>query len=386
MAEVLREVPAAKHAGQRRLLALDGGGIRGVLSLQVLGRIEQTLGEEADNDDFRLSDYFDYFAGTSTGALIAAGLAQGWRVDRIAKLYTETGEEIFKAVPMYRKMLSLFQAKYESKSLKKALQREFGEDTLFGDAKFKSLLLAVMHNSVTDSPWPLSNNPNAKYNDPSREDCNNRFPLWQVLRASSAAPTYFPPERIDIPGQKPFLFVDGGITPSNNPSLQLFLQATSPDYRLGWSGDPDSMLLVSIGTGSSPNDFPDLTKRQMNIIHTAKSLPATFMNGSAVQQDIVCRMLGHCLTGPPIDRELGQVLGTDETRSAKHFTYLRYNAELTTKGMTDLGLTKLTDGDSVKKIRSLDAIDPESLSALISVGQAVADKWFDKEHYSGFPA
>lgn len=386
MTEILDEVPAEKHQGQRRLLALDGGGIRGLLSLQVLARLEAVFREDSNDDDRRLSDYFDYFAGTSTGALIAAGLAQGWTVERITKLYTEKGDEIFSRVPLYRKILSLFQAKYESKSLKKALQTEFGKDTLFGDASFKSLLLAVMHNSMSDSPWPLSNNPDAKYNDAGREDCNMRIPLWQVLRASSAAPTFFPPEQIDMPGRKPFLFVDGGITPANNPALQVYLQATAPAYRLGWPADPDRMLLVSIGTGFSPNDFPDLTRRQMNLIHTAKSMPGTFMNGSSVQQDVVCRMLGHCLAGPAIDGEIGDVLGSDETRESKKFTYVRYNAELSGRGMDELGLPQYASPDSIKNLRRLDSIGEESIGALAEVGNAVAESQVRREHFAGFPS
>ena len=60
----------------------------------------------------------------------------------------------------------------------------------------------------------------AKYNDPALEDCNLNLPLWQLVRASTAAPTYFPPEVVTVGGQV-FLFVDGGITTYNNPAFQL---------------------------------------------------------------------------------------------------------------------------------------------------------------------
>jgi patatin-like phospholipase/acyl hydrolase len=63
--------------GSRRLLSIDGGGIRGVLALGILGRIEELLIEQSQRPDYRLVDYFDYVAGTSTGGIIAAGIALG---------------------------------------------------------------------------------------------------------------------------------------------------------------------------------------------------------------------------------------------------------------------------------------------------------------------
>ena len=70
-----------------------------------------------------------------------------------------------------------------------------------------------MRNATTDSPWPISNNPYAKYNERSRLDCNLALPLWQLVRASTAAPTYFPPEVVVV-GNREFIFVDGGVTMS----------------------------------------------------------------------------------------------------------------------------------------------------------------------------
>ena len=81
--------------------------------------------------------------------------------------------------------------------------------------------MMVMRNATTDSPWPLSNNPKAKYNDAARADCNLKLPLWQLVRASTAAPTYFPPEVVRV--GRDFIFVDGAVTMYNNPAFQLFL-------------------------------------------------------------------------------------------------------------------------------------------------------------------
>ena len=75
--------------GPRRMLALDGGGIRGVLTLSILKAIETQLGVA------RLSEYFDYIAGTSTGAIIASGLATGMSVDELIDFYRKTGTAMF---------------------------------------------------------------------------------------------------------------------------------------------------------------------------------------------------------------------------------------------------------------------------------------------------
>ena len=127
----------------------------------------------------------------------------------------------------------------------------------------RTLLMMVMRNATTDSPWPLSNNPYARYNDPTRLDDNLKFPLWQLVRASTAAPTYFPPEVImlsnpDKTKEKQFVFVDGGVTMYNNPAFQMFLMATLDRYwakapAKRWKAGVDQMLIVSVGTGTAPN-------------------------------------------------------------------------------------------------------------------------------------
>ena len=84
-----------------------------------------------------------------------------------------------------------------------------GKDTTLGSEHLKTLLLIVVRNATTDSPWPVSNNPNALFNDPSRADNNLAIPLWQLVRASTAAPVYFPPEVVTL-GEQRFVFVDRG--------------------------------------------------------------------------------------------------------------------------------------------------------------------------------
>src|SRR5262249_11979642 len=155
----------------------------------------------------------------------------GMSVDEILKFYTEAGAQMFVKANLLRRL----RYKFESEPLAEKLKGGFGPTTEFGSDTIKKLLLLVMRKPATHSPWPLSNNPFAKYNDRERDDCNLRFPLWQLVRASTAAPTYFPPEVIVLPSrdrakEKEFVFVDGGVTMYNNPTFQMFLMATLECY------------------------------------------------------------------------------------------------------------------------------------------------------------
>jgi len=216
----------------RKLLALDGGGIRGVLTLQVLIQMEDLLREKTgQGDNFRLCNFFDYIGGTSTGAIIAAGLARGMSARELSDFYMKAGPA------MFDKSFILFRLRhlYQSKPLQEELQKTFGKDTTLFPQFLKCLLLIVTRNVSTDSPWPISSNPAAKYNFADRPDCNLCIPLWQLVRASTAAPIYFAPEVLQWDPNDPsktFVFEDGGLTPYNNPAFLLARMATTPQYNL----------------------------------------------------------------------------------------------------------------------------------------------------------
>lgn len=186
----MKLIERIERHGPKKLLAIDGGGIRGVLALEVLQRIEDLLKAKSGNIDFRLAHYFDYIAGTSTGGIIATALSVGMSVAEILELYTETGAQMFVKANLLRRL----RYKFEDEPLAERLKEAFKQETTLGSDNLQTLLLLVMRNATTDSPWPISNNPYAKYND-----SNHKFPLWQLVRASTAAPNYFPPEVIVLP-------------------------------------------------------------------------------------------------------------------------------------------------------------------------------------------
>lgn len=358
----------------KKLLSLDGGGIRGLITVEVLGAIEDQLRSALGRgEEFRLCEYFDYIAGTSTGAIIATCLSWGMSVKEIRKFYEESGEEMFDKAWMIKR----FRYKYEDEKLAAKLQSVFGADTTLGSPKLKTLLMMVMRNATTDSPWPLSNNPHAKYNDPNRYDCNLNLTLWKLIRASTAAPTYFPPEEVHM-GQHRFIFVDGGITPYNNPSFQIFLMATLAPYKLQWQTGEEKMLLVSIGTGTNPDANKNLGPSDMNLLYNASSIPSALMFAALNEQDLLCRTFGKCLAGDPLDREIGDLINQPGPVQPKLFTYLRYNAELTVKGLKGLGLGGMNPAD----VQRLDSV--AHIKDLQQVGQAIGKQYVKPEHFQGF--
>ena len=364
--------------GPRKLLAIDGGGIRGVLSLMILDKIEKLLIEESKREDYRLADYFDYVSGTSTGGIIAAGIAMGMSVTEILAFYVDNGAKMFDRASIIRRL----QYQYKSEPLALQLQKVFGEETTLGAPELETLLLLVMRNATTDSPWPISNNPYAKYNDAKHGACNLHFPMWQLVRASAAAPAYFPPEVIDC-GGKPFIFVDGGVTMYNNPAFQMFLMATvdrywahAPADSRGWKTGVDDMLMVSIGTGTSAGENYSLRREEMNLIFNATKIPSALMYAALNEQDFLCRVFGDCVSGPLLDREVDNMIESRGPLENKLFRYARYNAELTREGLAALGCGDI-EPTSVQKLDLIDA-----LAGLQRIGQAVAVQRVKAEHFN----
>lgn len=368
------------NKGPKKILALDGGGIRGMITVEVLAEIESQLSKKTGRgNDFRLAEYFDFVAGTSTGAIIAACISSGMRVSEIREFYLSSGDEMFDKASLLKR----FRHTYGDEKLAKKLQDVFGKGSTLGTEKLKTVLMMVMRNATTDSPWPISNNPFAKYNQRTREDgsprdnCNLDIPLWQLIRASTAAPVYFPPEVVKV-GSQEFVFVDGGITMYNNPAFQAFLMATVAPYKMEWQAGEDKLLVVSIGTGTSPQANADLEPGEMNLMYNATSIPSALMSAALNEQDLLCRVFGRCLAGDELDCEVGDLKDAKgPVGPNKLFTYVRYNAELTQKGLKDLGLSEIKP----EHVQQLDSVD--YIPELQRVGRAVA-KSVKSEHFARF--
>jgi hypothetical protein len=370
---------------QHKLLALDGGGIRGILTLEVLARLEALLAEATGGGTaFRLCHFFDYVGGTSTGAIIAAGLARGMSARELLHFYRQTGPAMFDK----QFILKRWQALYKSEPLKKELQKTFGAETTLKPDDLECLLLAVTRNRTTDSPWPISSNPQAKYNDTSRPDCNLLIPLWKIVRASTAAPVFFPPEMIQWDPEdagKAFVFVDGGLTPYNNPAFLLYRMATEPSYRLDWASGEDKLLIVSIGTGAAAVVEEEALDLNRGLIENVAGLPSALMYAAMVDQDTTCRFIGRCVHGAVLDNEIGDMIPRDAEGKAipldrdlgRRFLYARYNADLSREGLLAMGLQDI-EPEHVQKLDSVEHMDD-----LRRVGRKVAEE-IELAHFGRF--
>lgn len=340
--------------GPKRILSLDGGGLKGIVTLGFLAEIEALLAKRHGNGKkFRLAHYFDLIAGTSTGAIIAAALAKGMTVAEVTEYYMAMGEKVFSR-NWFRK--GLFRARYDDQKLKKLLKDVLGTKTTLGDASLQTGLLIVTKRIDTNSPWPLGNNPKGAYYGPSATSNrigNADFPLWQVVRASTAAPAFFDPEAMTIyqgdtrRKAASGVFVDGGVSPFNNPALQAVMYSTLDGYRVNWQTGGDNMLVISIGTGSPAPEFSPskiaakgAVKALLSLMDDCSSLVETVMQWMSTGSKV-----SH------IDGELGD-LRDDLISNAPLFSYVRYNVSFTAENVD-----RLKPGLTEKQIGSLSSMD-----------------------------
>lgn len=311
----------------RRVLALDGGGIHGLFTLEVLAELETRLRAThgAGRASWRLCDYFDLIAGTSTGGIIAAMLAWGHAVEEVQELYLKSAGDIFARAHWYQRFKYKFTDDKIAARLRLMFAEADGTPAKLGSERLRTLLLVTMKNGTTGSAWPICNHPESRYNDKKTRGAasNLEIPLWQVVRASTAAPTFFPAQEIVVMG-KPQQFLDGGVTPYNNPALIAANFALLPEYGLCFPAGEERLLVVSIGTGRREMRYGTGEIQDMSILSHAVSVIQTLMDEVAVEQDMLCRVLGRCRFGSPIDRELGDLTRPDPAQP-RRFSYVRYN-------------------------------------------------------------
>lgn len=345
-----------KAPGPKKILSCDGGGILGLMSVEILARLESDLRTELGKPDLLLCDYFDFVCGTSTGAIVAACISAGMSTEQIRGFYVSSGKQMFDKASLLKRLHYSYNKEPLAKKLQAAFSDAMGADTTLGSPGLRSLLMMVMRNATTDSPWPVSNNPFAMYNQRDRHDCNLALPLWQLVRASTAAPTFFPPEVVTLGKGKQaytFVFVDGGVTTYNNAAFLAYQMATAAPYHINWKTGTDQLLIVSVGTGSAAAARPDLKPGDLWLVDNAKNLPGALMNAASAGWDMACRLVGECRFGRPIDREFGDMVGAATSTGSKQFAYVRYDPDVSQTGLDALGLDHIKATD----VQTLDSID-----------------------------
>jgi len=449
--------------GPKRLLAFDGGGVRGAISVAFLERIEALFAahqrklltgyiearERAGGADetlaaarrklnapFRLADWFDLVGGTSTGALIAGAVALGYSTKDIKDFYVERAQYIFQR-PFWR--IPGLQAKFDAR----ALQQEI--DTIVKDRTLDSSdlltgLSVVAKRMDTGSPWILTNNPRSPYwetkapnpaqNDPGYLG-NRSYRLGTLVRASTAAPHFFDPEIVQIlaeeerkagaaspeedrgwldrlnnrlgrfprltmlltrirawqiaerKGPNPDthgLFVDGGVTPFNNPSFALLMQVVLKPYGICWPLGPDKLTFVSIGTGGyrTKVSFKELgwSRNVKLALHSLLSMMGDTQTLALTQM----QWLGECPAPWRINSEIGD-LADERPPGQRWFRFMRYDVGLERPWIRD-NLGKDLTEETVASYRDMDKAS--IIMPIYELAVEAAERQVKAEHF--FPA
>jgi len=358
----------------KRLLSIDGGGLCGLIPAEALILIEKQL-DEITGSQLPLCDRFDLIGGTSTGAILAAGLSLGLKAEQLRDFYLNFGNGIFSKVFFPIR----FWHSYPSEPLEGHLKEVFGENTTLGSSKLRTQILIVSKNATLGTTWFFTNNRQGKY-----FNTNAAIPLWQIVRASSAAPTFFPPQKIKVPddlGQvHNYEFIDGGVSSYNNPSLQLFLEATDPQYKFGWPTGTDKIVLLSLGTGFNSITIDEGKASRFNLLDWARYSVKGLLGDANLQQNVLMHLIGEHPAGPVVasaaEREALRATGAPGEAALafmdtglgarKLLTYQRITVSLTRARLDAL---ELKDIDPVK-VGELDAAD--QIGNLQRIGAAVA--------------
>lgn len=257
-----------------KVLAIDGGGIRGIIPALILSEIQKRLGAD-------LYKFFDLISGTSTGGIIALGIGtqsnkgQPYSPTELADLYVENGPSIFKK-NLVTSIKNFARPKYSPDALQNTLV-EF-----FGDAQFNTALAPLLISSYDlqgQIPFFFKSHriaENAEYN----------WPVVSIARATSAAPTYFPPLQL-ARGAESYALVDGGVF-VNNPAMAAYAEARA------LYPEATQFIVVSAGTGNRQDQITYATAKNWGLLQWARQIAPVFMDSVSEAVDYELQSLPGC--------------------------------------------------------------------------------------------
>lgn len=210
----------------KRILTIDGGGIKGVFAASFLASIEEAT-------KHKISDFFDLIVGTSTGGILALGLGIGLSASELLRFYEEYGHVIFE-VKKYGWLKKWFVCQYSQDRLKVALEEKIGSEILLGHSKKRLVIPAFNLDTGEVHVYKTSHHP--------KLECDYKCKVVDIALATSAAPTFFQSFRASdgIP------LIDGGVY-ANNPVGMAVVEALSI---LNWH--KEQLKVLSVGCTSEP--------------------------------------------------------------------------------------------------------------------------------------
>lgn len=268
-----------------RILSIDGGGIRGIIPATVLAEVERRTGRP-------VAETFDLIAGTSTGGILALALTRPgdaggptYGAEELIGLYEREGPRIFSRSLCHRirSVEGLLDQKYPSDGLEDAF------DTYFGDARLRDALTDVI---VTAYDIERRGTFFFKSRKARIEEADD-FAMRDAAHATSAAPTYFEPVRIER-GAGHLALVDGGVF-AVNPAMSAYAEALGRDVPAATGGTAADVLILSLGTGELTRPLPWSKARGWGLIGWARPILDVVFDGVA----------------DATDHHLGRLLGPD---------------------------------------------------------------------------
>lgn len=252
----------------RRVLSIDGGGIRGLIPALVLESLEQAAQTQS-------AKLFDLLSGTSTGGIIACGLAVGAPAAELVNLYEERGPAIFT-----RRLLRYFGIsgpKYSPRGLRSAVAAVMREARL-GDNGMPELIVPAFRLDPIGPYYFRSWKARGRAIEPGATPAMFDYSLVDVCMATSAAPDYFPPALVENRTGVGYYMADGGVH-ANNPVLAAVLSAKQL-----WADEPIEVL--SVGTGSSSEAIDGRKAQGWGWPQWAEHALPMFMDGMSQNADV----------------------------------------------------------------------------------------------------
>ncbi|MEA5495792.1 patatin-like phospholipase family protein [Limnoraphis robusta] len=280
-----------------KILSLDGGGIRGVLSATILKEVEKTLIEKTGK---KLHNYFNLIAGTSTGSILAAGIASKMNGNELVDVYKEEGKNIFlNSVRWQRKWRLVSQflgwgscVLYPHESgdqglanvlKRKLIDKKSGKCLTIRDITDTQLLILSYDVLSRNTTWFAND-------DPDEWWYKNNLELWQICTASASAPTFFPPYELPYNSEEFLPHIDGGVS-ANNPELAAIVHVLSMKRNDQPKVEINNISVLSISTGRTTRPYTYSEVKRWGAAKWVANLPHIFLDPSSEISDEITHRL-----------------------------------------------------------------------------------------------
>ncbi|MGF1534671.1 MAG: patatin-like phospholipase family protein [Bernardetiaceae bacterium] len=344
--------PTQKNTRLTRILSLDGGGIRGILPGQVLVSLEKKLQQKSGDPTVRVADYFDFFAGTSTGGILTCALLapdtqspprSRYSAADAVDIYLEHGSEIF-SIPFWHKVRTgkgVFEEKFPHEALERTLHK------YFGDLRLSELLRPCLISAYdVQRGKPHFFNQYKAVESVRQGNLGYDFYVRDVARATSAAPTYFEVSLVRSLSGVDYPLIDGGVF-ANNPTLCAYSSARQISFgsrkQLPAAAE---MLILSIGTGATNKSYAFDSVKKWGMVEWIRPVIDVMMDGVAKTVDYQLRQIYDAVERPQqylrIDPTLGDATPDMDNATPRNLNALR-SAGIETAEKYDWELEQFAD-------------------------------------------